>query len=373
MRRIRLTLPLLILACFVTPAAAAAGMEVCDAPPRYGVGATAAAIVRTACHEHRLWFRPFIGTDGRLVALGVTEAERARLFDGVTPAWQQVVRYWRESGTLSSLASTPGATSCMYAGGGRDVENDCRAFILDNPWSAAFVSWVMARAPLHGFGGSPRHLDYIARAWRDPEGSPYSYADPFAGKPAPGDLLCFLRANDHGVGAQGLRQALSGHGRMPTRSHCEIVVAANFGGDRTLYLIGGNVLNSVVMRKLPLDAGGRLLPGAADAAIAGAGELAGPGATAARTAPVAGTAAASNRAGAGAGDAPAAEDSATPADTADCRPANAAACDFNRRDWAVLLKLKPQSQLGAPAYPSAPPATPQAAASGVSAPATRPR
>jgi len=361
----RLLRTLLLLACFVPPAAAAAaaGMEVCDAPPRYGVGATAAAIVRTACQEHRRWFRPFIEADGRLAALGVTEAERAQLYDGVTPAWQQVARYWRESGTLSSLAATPGATSCMYAGGGRDVENDCRAFILDNPWSAAFVSWVMARAPLHGFGGSPRHLDYIARAWRDPEGSPYVYTDPFAGKPAPGDLLCFLRANDHGVGAEGLRQALSGHGRMPTRSHCEIVVAANFGGDRTLYLIGGNVLNSVVMRKLPLDTSGRLLPGALGVATAGAEEMAGAG-----TATAAGTVAHASG-GAGTGDAPAAEDSATPLDTADCRPGNAAACDFNRRDWAVLLKLKPQSQLGTPFFPSAPPSPPPATDSDAPVPA----
>ena len=42
--------------------------EVCDIPPRYGLSATAQAIVRTTCNEHRLWYRPFIDRDGRIVA-----------------------------------------------------------------------------------------------------------------------------------------------------------------------------------------------------------------------------------------------------------------------------------------------------------------
>lgn len=361
---------MLLLAALALPGAALAnGVEVCDVPPRYGVEATAAAIVRTACQEHRMWLRPFIEADGRLASLGVTEAERARLFDETTPAWQRVAQYWRESGTLSSMAAggTPGAASCMYPGGSREVDNDCRAFLVDNPWSAAFISWVMARAPLPGFGGSPRHLDYIARAWRNPDASPYLFADPLTGKAAPGDMLCFLRASDHGLGAAGLRAALSGQGRMPTRSHCEIVVAANVGGDRTLYLIGGNVLNAVVMRKLPLDRSGRLEPAALGLATSGASTAsadarqAGPAqaATAAHAASGASPAAAAIQAAAG----DAAEDSATPIDGAACRPGHAAACSFNRRDWAVLLKLKPQAQLGgmapaAPAPVAQPPAQP---------------
>nr|WP_082113143.1 DUF2272 domain-containing protein [Pseudoxanthomonas suwonensis] len=343
-------------------AEAAAGVEACDVPPRFGVEATAAAIVRTACQEHRLWLRPFIEADGRLAALGVTEAERARLYDEVTPAWQRVAQYWRESGTLSSMAGggTPGAASCMYPGASREVDNDCRAFLVDNPWSAAFISWVMTRAPLPGFAGSPRHMDYVARAWRHPESSPYLYADPFSGKPAPGDMLCFLRANDHGLGAAGLREALSGRGRMPARSHCEIVVASNLGGDQTLYLIGGNVLNAVVMRKLPLDRSGRLVPGALGPAVAGAGAAEAQAAAAdlARTAALTPPAMHAQAPAGSGGDT--AEDSATPIG-ATCRPGDPAACSFNRRDWAVLLKLKPQSQLGGfvpvavePAAPAAP-------------------
>ena len=354
MRRIRC---MLLLLCLAAPAIAhAAPVEVCNLPPRFGVDATAAAIVRTACQEHRQWLRSFIEADGRLAALGVTEAERAHLFDDTTPAWQQVARYWRESGTLSSMAAsgTPGAASCQYPGGSREVDNDCRAFIVDNPWSAAFISWVMVRAPLYGFGASPRHLDYIARAWHHPDSSPYLYTDPLSGKAAPGDMLCFLRAGDHGLGAEGLRAALSGQGRMPTRSHCEIVVGANVGGDRTLYLIGGNVLNSVVMRKLPLDAAGRLVPAALGMATSGAQGMSAPAATgpaepAGQVPANPGAPSTTIAAPAATADASNGEDSATPLDTAACTPGNPVACSFNRRDWAVLLKLKPRAQGIAPA------------------------
>ncbi len=305
--------------------------EVCDTAPAAAAGRTAAAIVRTACQEHRQWQRPFIETDGRLVSLGATEAERTRLADGSTPAWRQVARYWRESGTLSSLAATAGASSCQYGHASREADNDCRAFIVDNPWSAAFISWVMARSPLYGFGGSPRHIDYIARAWRDPQGSPYLYADPFSARPAPGDLLCFLRSGDEGQGAEGLRRALSDGTRLPTRSHCEIVVAANFNGDGKLYLVGGNVLNSVVMRKLPLDRDGRLLPSALGVP--------------ARAAPGTPVYAADDTA-----------EEATSVGAATCRPGDPVSCNFNHRDWAVLLRLKPQAQLGGYFQASSPPA-----------------
>ena len=126
------------------PASAAArAMEPCDLPPAPGTGYTAAAIVRTACQEHKAWLQPFIDVDGRLASMTVTEAERSRLADD-TPAWQRVARYWRESGTLSSMFHIAGAQSCLYQGGSREADNDCRAYLVDNPWSAAFVSWAVS-------------------------------------------------------------------------------------------------------------------------------------------------------------------------------------------------------------------------------------
>jgi hypothetical protein len=296
----------------------ARAIDACAVPPRFGVEASAAAIVRTACQEHRAWLQPFIETDGRLAWLAITEAERSALDDvQQTPAWQRVASYWRESGTLAAMGQTPGAASCASVPGERVASNDCRAFVLDNPWSAAFISWVMRRAGLPGFLGSARHIDYIARAWRNPAASPYVYEDPFSGKPAPGDMLCFLREDvPRGQAAIRLRAALSGGTPLPTRSHCEIVIAANPGGDRTLHLVSGNVLNTVMMRKLPLDRTGRLLHRPLD-----------------------------STGDSGSGDETSTQAPAWLPDGRGCDPGIPGACTFNGQDWAVLLKLKPQVEL----------------------------
>lgn len=276
---------------------AASALEACDIPPRYGTGQTAQAIVRTACNEHRLWQRAFIDRNGRIALLGATEAESGSLADDGLVAWQRVAGYWRESGTLSAMGAFPGAQSCMAAPGERATDNDCRAFLLDNPWSAAFISWVMVRASVPGFQPSPRHIDYIRAAYRA-DATPYRLADPAMEKPAPGDLLCFLRDRSDTLNHAGLMQALQAGRTDRWKSHCEVVVAANPGGDHTLYLVGGNVANTVIMRKLALDRTGRL-------------ELPVPPAS-------------------------------TPDTLPSCSPGQEDACSFNRQDWAALLKLVPK-------------------------------
>lgn len=298
-------------------AAPACAAEVCDLPPRYGLGQAAIAIVRTACNEHRLWLRPFIDVHGRVASLSITEAESGRLADRGQIAWQRVAGYWRDSGTLAAMGSIDGASSCAASEGSRYTASDCRAFISDNPWSAAFVSWVMTQAGLSGFLRSPRHIDYIRAAYRN-DGGPYRLTDPAVEKPAPGDLLCLLRGRDRSLGFAGLSAELAHGGTTHWKSHCDIVVAANVGGDRTLYLIGGNVLNTVMMRKLELDRAGRLvLPTPQDS---------------------------------GGGD----EDTVNAG--LECTPAHEELCNFNRRDWAALLKLRDDATLSAPvSLPVAPP------------------
>lgn len=289
-----------LLCCLLLlPALPAMALEVCDIPPRYGVGETAKSIVRAACGEHRLWYRPFIDRDGRIASLVITEAESGNLADNGLIAWQRVAGYWRESGTLSPMAALPGAQSCLAQPGERTTDNDCRTFLIDNPWSAAFISWVMTRAGVAGFVRSPRHIDYIRAARRGGDTArPYRLADPMQEKPAPGDLLCFLRDRSRPVSHGGLVQALDSGGADRWKSHCEVAVAANVGGDQTLYLIGGNVANAVVMRKLPLDRTGRLVaPPPLDAGT--------------QPSPV----------------------------EAGCSPGREEECDFNRQDWAALLKL----------------------------------
>jgi hypothetical protein len=77
--------------------------------------------------------------------------------------------------------------------------------------------------------------------------------------------------------------------------HCDIVVASNPDGDGKLYLVGGNVLQGVTMRVLPLNRNGAIwgLPR----------RIAGPGS---------------------------------------CQPGSEGPCSFNRQDWVTLMKLKPQ-------------------------------
>jgi len=304
--------PLPLLACltplFLLLPGVAAAAEVCDIPPRYGLSPLAASIVRTACNEHRLWYRPFIDGEGRARNLGVSEAEREYLADDGMPAWQRVVGYWRDSGTLGPMGSQPGATSCMEPFGSRYTDSDCRAFLIDNPWSAAFISWVMSRAGVPGFTRSPRHIDYIRAAYQNT--GPYRMADPAQEKPAPGDLLCYLRGRNESLSYAGLVQQLSGGTVANWKSHCEVVIAANMGGDHTLYLIGGNVMNTVAMRKLSLDRSGRIqLPPAP---------------------------------------------SSDPYDMG-CTPGREDECNFNRQDWAALLKLGATSPMGStPSYPPSP-------------------
>ena len=273
-----------------------------------GAAATATRVAAIACEEHQLWYRPFIDRDGRLAGSQVREAEAALLANG-QPAWLRVVDYWRGSGLLYQALQRPGANDCVHAGG-TSAAPACRGYIVDTPWSAAFVSWVLGRAALPGFRGSASHVGYVRDAYRDPEGSAYRVADPRAVRPGQGDLLCYVRVAARSYGFPGLASLLSSDD-AGLGMHCDIVVAAQ-PGDATAYLVGGNVLDGVTMRLLPLTPGGQFA------------------------------------------DLP-----ARLADGAACTPDSPAACNANRQDWAVLLQLRPAQELAglAPARAILPPAT----------------
>ena len=268
-------------------------------------------VASVACRENALWYRPFIDTNGRLASMEVAEAETARLGDGITPAWKRVADYWRGSGLLPAMASYPGASECAYASNDGYPLPACRAFLVDRPWSAAFVSFVMVQAGVPGFRSSPSHVDYVRDAYLSPQTGPFRLADPDVEKPAAGDLLCFVRGTSPVAGYTGLKTFLAGTASAGLAMHCDVVVAANPGGDNRLYAVGGNVLQGVTMRMLNLNRNGMLwgLPRG-------------------------------NNAG--------------------CSPANEAACSFNRQNWAALLKLRPQAPLaqppGTPIGPSPAPA-----------------
>ncbi|TWI00226.1 hypothetical protein IP90_02772 [Luteimonas cucumeris] len=288
-------------------------------PQAQGSLGSAERITSIARREHVLWYQPFIDSNGRLASLGVTEAEQSQLADG-TEAWQRVLGYWRNSGTLYEMAQSNigGAYACQYPSGYAQGKAECRAFLVDNAWSAAFVSYVMIQAGVPGFRSSPRHFDYIRQAYRG-EG-PYLFVDPIAHRPAPGDLLCFVRDNGSIPGYAGLSSRFGSGNDGSLATHCDIVIGRDASG-RELHVVGGNVFDSVTLRKLKLDPQGYvILPHT----LAAQGM------------------------------------------EAYCSPANETACNFNRQNWAVLLKLRPTvSRYATPAAatPTAPRyITPQRAA-----------
>lgn len=270
----------------------------------------ATRIAAIACDEHQLWYRPFIDSEGRVAGSSVREAEASQLANG-EHAWRRVAGYWHGSGLMGAVAQRPGAAECGYAGMGGRALPACRAFIIDTPWSAAFVSWVARQAALPGFNVSASHVSYVRDAYRAPDDSPYRVVAPEAATPARGDLLCYARSADRTFGFAGLAQLLATSDEG-LGMHCDIVVDAQprLG---LAWLVGGNVFDGVTMRVLPLTAGGRFR------------------------------------------DLP----SRSPADPP-CSPDLPAQCNANRQDWTVLLQLRPPEALAGLVPP--PPPTPTAAA-----------
>jgi len=130
---------------------------------------------------------------------------------------------------------------------------DCR-----QPWSAAFVSWVMQNAgvPESQFPRSQAHGVYLASLIED---SPYSgrYFVPRRitdYSPEPGDLICAYRAGSWADGGNGYASAWR---LRSANTHCDLVVAKN---GSTLEAIGGNVRNSVSRSTLELDGRGHIQP-----------------------------------------------------------------------------------------------------------------
>ena len=262
-------------------------------------GTTAQRIVQVALRENGYWYQPFIDINGGLRSQHTTEAERVRLTDG-TESWAKVVTYWLNSGTLFDMIDSgiAGATACQYASIS-STRSECRSFLLDNPWSAAFISYVMVQAQVPSFHTSPAHIDYIRDAFNGT--GPYAAMDPATTTPQPGDLLCYVRNTAAIVGYEGLRAAFAANPRLRQAAHCDVVVTVSPAQQR-MESVGGNVLNGVTLRKLQLDARGiPILPRPASFSNDGDDDASG---------------------------------------EIGCSPATEGLCSLNRQNWAALLKLR---------------------------------
>jgi len=121
-----------------------------------------------------------------------------------------------------------------------------------DPWSAAFISWVMCEAGLGNkseFQRSIAHRDYIDQAIRARDGqdsrAAYVAYDVGEAEVRPGDLLCSGSRPDYRSIAQRRREMGEG-----ARTHCDIVVRVDEAAGRFL-TIGGNVGGTVSLKFFP--------------------------------------------------------------------------------------------------------------------------
>ncbi len=151
--------------------------------------------------------------------------------EGEDPWFKRVGQYWLEG---TGLPGIDGQDHNWY-------------------WSAAFVSWVMKKAGAGDrFRYSRKHSVYISLAIRD-----FDVKREAAGfwgerlnscRPSVGDIVCWSR--EAGVDYDSQKGG-------DYDAHCDIIVAVDA---RYIWVIGGNVGNSVTKRPLPLDPQGFLLP-----------------------------------------------------------------------------------------------------------------
>ncbi len=180
-------------------------------------------IVRLCVQEWGFFGGQTYDLAGNAVVVGAKEQE-----DGFA---QRIGLYWKDGANLPGIDGTN----------------------TDWAWSAAFISWVTKTAGAGTrFRYSSRHSAYISQAIRDRsmkrEDAGYWCERLNEWKPAVGDIVCWAREAgidyDHQNGGE-------------YKSHCDIVIEVAGG---RVWVIGGNIGNSVTKRPLALTSDGFLSP-----------------------------------------------------------------------------------------------------------------
>lgn len=260
-------------------------------------------IAQTAIDEFTRFSGHQIDSNGRLFHFGLTEAEHKEEHGGGGPArlgdlgWKRVMKYWRvlydndtaeklelrgyrdaSNATDEAQAAAPLRTNAAQLLRAAEAVSDpaareilreavLRAAIIDTPWSAAFISYVIRQsgvtASAFKFANAHRVFIYDAfaasAAEETNEAGKWLYrACPLTTRPRLGDLICQQRepalaeASDEAV-RERIRADLAGPADASTvrRTHCEVVAHVDEPA-RKVYTIGGNVNQSVTARKLNL-------------------------------------------------------------------------------------------------------------------------
>ena len=278
----------------------------CDATAGKPAGDLGRRIAREATTEFDGFGGHRIDANGRLFRFGLTEAEHTKEDGGNGEqtnlghlGWWRVMKYWRAlygtdignlkdelevRGYRDGSTSTDAAQAAARVGvdfgpllrateGVSDPDKRealreavIRAAVIDTPWSAAFISYVVRQAGVaaSGFQFANAHRVYIYDAFAtsaaevEHRKSDRIYrACPLATtKPRVGDMICLQREPalaDAGAAAvrERIRAELGTNARSVQRTHCEVVAHIDRPA-RKVVTIGGNVLQSVTARKLNL-------------------------------------------------------------------------------------------------------------------------
>ncbi|MGE0566050.1 MAG: DUF2272 domain-containing protein [Pseudolabrys sp.] len=279
---------------------------ICDATAAKPSGETAKRIARVAIEEFGRFGGHRIDSDGRIVDFGQTEAEQspnptAELQDSVGKlAWWRVKKYWQalfgdsapdklevlgfgdataktDDKDVTPLIRTTAARLLKAAEAETDPETRevlreaaWRLAIIDTPWSAAFISYVVRQAGAadKSFRFSNAHRGYIydafatgvAEAAGKDDAHFYRACPVYATVPRAGDIICHQREraltnSSDGEVRELIRTELASGGetRSVRSTHCEVVAFIDAPA-RKLYTVSGNVNQSVSARKLNLRA-----------------------------------------------------------------------------------------------------------------------
>jgi Uncharacterized protein conserved in bacteria (DUF2272) len=275
----------------------------CDATATKPPSELGRRIAQAAIEEFTRFGGHRIDSNGRLFRFGLTEAKHEEEEGSDRPAdlghrgWWLVMKYWRGlyGGDIADKLQVLGyrdaststdetqAAALLRTTAGRllraaDAETDpaereilretaLRAAIVDTPWSAAFISYVIRQSGVapNAFRFANAHRVYIYDAFAvsaaevaKEAGDRLYRACPLATKPRLGDLICHQRdpalteLSDAAV-RERIRAELAGgaDARSIRRTHCEVVAHVDARA-RKAYTIGGNVNQAVSARKLNL-------------------------------------------------------------------------------------------------------------------------
>jgi hypothetical protein len=278
----------------------------CDATAAKPPSELGKRIAQTALEEFNRFGGHQVDSNGRLFRFGLTEAEHKE-DDGGDPraslghlGWWQVMKYWRslfgdnsttdklevvgyrdasttnDETKVAEVLRTDAASLLRAADSASDPtvrealrEAAIRAAVIDTPWSAAFISYVVkqAGAPASAFKFSNAHRTYIYDAFAASAAEPtntagdklYRACPVYTTKPRVGDLLCFQRepsladVSDEVVRERMRAELASGSAiRSVRRTHCEVVASIDAGASK-MYVIGGNVHQGITAKRLNLQ------------------------------------------------------------------------------------------------------------------------